>query len=209
MEVIPQILFYIIGTYVTFRDLMHLSLTSKQMNKKTAEAKILLAKREVMRLFSSDLHCFRMIIHSISYELGPQDFSTPTLSDGNNWLDILKEGLQLRQSWPQKLKSKMDNISMVLQNPENTLPSFHRNSFSKLETTMQENLFEVLNKCHSKMNTFNPISEFEFGKFNNLESIYVLNSNFYLHDSNAIENTPKISMMSQLHYALISLAKYC
>lgn len=208
MEVIPQILFYIIGTYVTFSDLMHLSLTSKQLFRKTAQARKLLSKREVMRLFSSDLHCFRMIIHSISYELGPQDFSTPTLSDGNNWLEILKEGLQLKQSWPENLKSKMVNISMVLQNPENTLPSFHRNSFSKLETTMQENLFEILNKCHSKMNAFSPISEFEFGKFNNLESIYVLNSNFYLHNSNAVQNAPKISVMAQLHFALISLVKY-
>ena len=209
MENITQIIFYIIGTYVTFSDLMHLSLTSKQMNKKTAEARTLLAKREVIRLFSSDLQCFRIIIHSISYELGPQDFSTPTLNDGNNWFDILKEGLQIKQSWTEKLKSKMNAISLVLQNPENTLPSFHRNSFSKLETSMQENLFEVLNKCHSKMYSFNPISEFEFDKFNNLESIYVLNSNYYLHNSNAFENTPKISMMSQLHYALVSLVKYC
>ena len=208
MEVIPQILFYIVGTYVTFSDLMHLSLTSKLMNKKTSEARTLLAKREVIRLFSSDLHCFRMIIHSISYELGPQDFSTPTLSDGNNWLEILKEGLQIKQCWPEKLKSKMETISVVLQNPENTLPSFHRNSFSKLETTMQENLFEILNKCHSKMNTFSPFLEFEFGKFNNLESIYVLNTNYYLHNSNAFENTPKISMMAQLHYSLVSLVKY-
>lgn len=105
----------------------------------------MLAKREVMRLFSSDLDGFRMIIHSVSYEMGPQDYSTPTLNDGYDWLGILREGLTLKSKWPTKLKNQLKIISRILQNPENNLPSFHRNSFSKLETTMQENLFETLN----------------------------------------------------------------
>lgn len=100
MDVIPKIMLYMIGTFLNFGDLMHLSLTSKKMEKRTTEARVLLAKREVMRLFSSDLDSFRMIIHSVSYELGPQDYSTPTLNDGNDWLNILKEGLIMRQGWP-------------------------------------------------------------------------------------------------------------
>ena len=64
----------------------------------------MLAKREVMRIFSSDLQSFRVIIHSISYELGPQDFSIPTLSDGYDWLNILKEGLQIKQNWSHSIK---------------------------------------------------------------------------------------------------------
>ena len=107
MEAIPQILLYVIGTYVTFRDIMHLSLTSKRMNKKAIEARRLLAKREVMRIFSSDLHEFRVIIHSISYELGPQDLSIPTLSDGYDWLEILREGLEIMQNWPKNLKLQL------------------------------------------------------------------------------------------------------
>jgi hypothetical protein len=145
MDVIPQIMLYMIGTFLNFSDFTRLSLTSKQMDKRTGEPRKMLAKREVMRLFSSDLDGFRMIIHSVSYEMGPQDYSTPTLNDGYDWLGILREGLTLKSKWPTKLKNQLKIISRILQNPENNLPSFHRNSFSKLETTMQENLFETLN----------------------------------------------------------------
>ena len=102
----------------------------------------------------------------------------------------------------------MNWVSDILQNPENNLPSFHWNSFTKLETTMQENLFEILNNSHSKRNTIPQNITFEFEKFNNLESIYALNSFYYIHDSNVIENTPKISMIAKFHYALISAVKY-
>ena len=84
-----------------------------------------------------------MLIHSVSYEKGNDQEATPTLRDGYNWLEILKEGLLLRVNWPQQLRNGMDEIWNSLQNPEAGLPSFHRNSFSKLETTMQENLFEL------------------------------------------------------------------
>lgn len=145
MDVIPQIMLYVIGTFLTFSDITRLALTSSTMDKRTKEARKLLAKREVMRLFSSDLESFRMIIYSVSYELGPQDHSTPTLNDGHDWLGILKEGLTLQSSWPCQYEDQLKNISFILRNPENNLPSFHRNSFSKLETTMQDHLFEQLN----------------------------------------------------------------
>ena len=144
MEALPQIMLYVIGTFLNFTEMTRLSLTSTHMNSKMVEPKKMIAKREVMRLFSSDLDSFRMIIHSVSYELGPQDYSTPTLNDGYDWLTILKEGLTLRVNWPKKLRNQLNSVSNILRNPENNLPSFHRNTFSKLETTMQEHLFEEL-----------------------------------------------------------------
>lgn len=209
MDVIPQIMLYMIGTFLNFTDFTRLSLTSKQMDKRTAEPRKMLAKREVMRLFSSDLDGFRMIIHSVSYEMGPQDYSTPTLNDGYDWLSILREGLSLKNKWPSKLKNQLKIISKILQNPENNLPSFHRNSFSKLETTMQENLFETLNNCcGAKVETISPRLELELGNFNNLENIYLLYAFHYMHNSNVIQTSPRISTISQFHHALVSYVKY-
>lgn len=113
MDVIPQVMLYLIGTYLSYKDITNLALTSKQMNQRTKEPRRMLAKREVMRLFSSDLACFRMIIHSVSCELGPQDYSTPTLNDGYNWLDILKEGLKIK-NWPEQIRFCMKDITEIL-----------------------------------------------------------------------------------------------
>lgn len=209
MDVIPQIMLYMIGTFLNFGELTRLSLTSKLMNTRTGESRRMLAKREVMRLFSSDLDGFRMIIHSVSYELGPQDYSTPTLNDGHDWHLLLREGLSMRATWSSKLKSQLRSISAILQNPENNLPSFHRNSFSKLESTMQENLFEILSApCGIKSDIGAAQINVEFGNFNNLENIYVLNANFYKHNSLASQNSPKISVISQFHDSLVSLIQY-
>ena len=170
MDSLSRILFYIIGTFLNFKELNRLSLASKSLNERTEEAKELLAKREVMRIFSSDLEGFRMIIHSISYELGPKDHSTPTLNDGYNWLEILKEGLILKSGWHPNFKPQLTSISKILKNPENNLPSFHSNNFSKLETTMQERLFEELIPAVTPNFDFaSPKIAFEFEKFNELQ----------------------------------------
>lgn len=59
MHFISQITLYIIGTFLNFKDLTRFALTSKDMDKKTEQARKLVAKREVMRLFSSNLDEFR------------------------------------------------------------------------------------------------------------------------------------------------------
>lgn len=59
MHFISQITIYIIGTFLSIKDLTNLALTSKDMLKKTDEARKLLGKREVFRLFSSNLDEFR------------------------------------------------------------------------------------------------------------------------------------------------------
>lgn len=209
MDVLPQIMLYMIGTFLNFGELTRLSLTSKHMNKRAEEPKKMLAKRELMRLFSSDLDSFRMIIHSVSYELGPQDYSTPTLNDGHDWQNLLREGLIMKSRWPLKLKDQLSSISTILQSPENNLPSFHKNSFSKLESTMQENLFEILGSTGGPKSEFgsNQI-EVEFGNFNNLESIYLLYANYYKHSSNSIQNSPRISDAWVFHHELVELIKY-
>jgi hypothetical protein len=59
MHFISQITIYIIGTFLSIKDLTNLALTSKDMSKQTEEARKLIAKREVIRLFSSNLEEFR------------------------------------------------------------------------------------------------------------------------------------------------------
>lgn len=101
-------------------------------------------------------------------------------------------------------------VSNVLQNPENNLPSFHRNSFSKLETTMQENLYEILNNQTSSPSTFtNSQLDLDLKNFNNLENIYVLYANYYLHNSNVVQSNIRISQISQFHHALVRTVKFC
>lgn len=200
MDVLPQIMLYVIGTFLNFSELTNLALTSKQMDKKSQEPRKMVAKREVIRLFSSDLDSFRMIIHSVSYELGAQDYFTPTLNDGYDWLGLLKEGLVLRNQWPEKIRGDLIIVSKILQNPENNLPSFHRNSFSKLETTMQENLFEELsNTAAGKFDSGVGQLSADLEPFNKLENIYVLYANYYMHDSNVVKTAPRISTISQFH----------
>jgi hypothetical protein len=209
MDVIPKIMLYMIGTFLNFRDLTRLSLTSKQMNQRTEEPKKLLAKREVMRLFSSDLSNFRMIIHSVSYEMGPVDYSTPTLKDGFNWLSILKDGLTMRMKWPKNIGDSLFAISKILKHPENNLPSFHRNSFSNLETSTQENLFEILGSSMSrKLEMGSPGIEVDLDSFDRLENIYLLYAYFYKHNSNVIQESPKISDISKFHSCLISVVSH-
>lgn len=209
MDAIPQIMLYVIGTFLNFSEFTRLALTSKQMDSKMIEPRKMIAKREVMRLFSSDLDCFRMIIHSVSYELGPQDYSTPTLNDGYDWFSILKEGLTLRANWPEKLRNQLTSVSNVLQNPENNLPSFHRNSFSKLETTMQEHLFEELSSpWTSKLDMICEQIDCNFDEFNELENMYVLYANFYQHDSEVIKSSPKMSNIWLMHNSLVSYIKF-
>lgn len=209
MDAIPQIMLYVIGTFLNFSEFTRLALTSKQMDSKMIEPRKMIAKREVMRLFSSDLDCFRMIIHSVSYELGPQDYSTPTLNDGYDWFSILKEGLTLRANWPEKLRNQLTSVSNVLQNPENNLPSFHRNSFSKLETTMQEHLFEELSSpWTSKLDVICEQIDCDFDEFNELENMYVLYANFYQHDSEVIKSSPKMSNIWLMHNSLVSYIKF-
>lgn len=59
MHFISQITIYIIGTFLSIRDVTRLALTSKDMYRKTDEARKMLSKREVIRLFSSNLDDFR------------------------------------------------------------------------------------------------------------------------------------------------------
>jgi len=107
-----------------------------------------------------------MMIHSVSYEKGDRDYATPTLNDGFNWMDILKEGLMLKCNWPMKLKEQMLSVWNVLQNPEYILPSFHRNSFSKLDTAMQEHLFDLLNNtCNSTTDPTTPEMNLQLNSF--------------------------------------------
>ena len=163
-----------------------------------------------MRIFSSDLDGFRMIIHSVSNELGPRDHSTPTLNDGHNWLEILKEGLVLKSGWGSNVKEHLQRISLILKNPENNLPSFHSNSFSKLETTMQEHLLsEIGPVAVPKIDVFSPNLEFEFDNFNELENIYLLYAYYYKKDSTIAQNSPKISKSCQFHDSLFSYVKFC
>ena len=209
MDVIPQIMLYVIGTYLTFSDVTRLALTSSTMDKRTKEARKMLAKREVMRLFSSDLDSFRMIIYSVSYELGPQDHSTPTLNDGHDWLGILKEGLSLKQKWPLEYEDQLKNISLILRNPENNLPSFHRNSFSKLETTMQDHLFEQLNSP-VPMNSYvekDCLSK-EVEDVSPLAQKYLLYANFYKHDDCLLHSSPSASSLCSFHQCLVTAVKF-
>lgn len=209
MDVIPKIMLYMIGTFLNFKELTRLSLTSKQMHQRTEEPKKLLAKREVMRLFSSDLSNFRMIIHSVSYEMGPVDYSTPTLQDGFNWLSILKEGLALRMKWPKKIGDSLFAISKILKHPENNLPSFHRNSFSNLETSTQENLFEILgSSMNKKLEISSSAIDVGLDCFHRLENIYLLHAYFYKHNSNVIQESPKISDISKFHSCFVSVVSH-
>jgi len=194
MDVIPKIMLYIIGTFLNFKDFNKLSLTSKTMYQRAADGKKLLAKREVMRIFSSDLDGFRMIIHSVSNELGPRDHSTPTLNDGHNWLDILKEGLVLKSTWSPKIKESLQSISKILINPENNLPSFQSTSFSKLETTMQEHLLKEFGPVKvANKDVLSPKMDIEFENFNELENIYLLYAYYYKKDNTVAINSPKIT----------------
>ena len=105
------------------------------------------------------------MIHSVSYEAGQKDSSTPTLNDGYDWLDILKQGLKLKMQWPEDYRFEMRTIASLLQNPQNTLPSFTRDSFSKLESTMQENLFKILNNtCNSMVDASLPDLDLQFSE---------------------------------------------
>jgi hypothetical protein len=209
MDAIPQIMLYVIGTFLNFAEFTRLALTSKKMDAKMVEPRKMIAKREVMRLFSSDLQSFRMIIHSVSYELGAQDYSTPTLNDGFDWFSILKEGLTLQVNWPLKLREQLKSVSNVLHKPENNLPCFYRDIFSKLETTMQEHLFEELSSpWTSKIDKFWEQIDCDFDDFYELENIYVLYANFYQHDSDVIKISPKMSQIWLMHNALVSYIKF-
>lgn len=59
MHSIPKDEIYVIGTFLSIKDLVRLSITSKHMANSTKLAINRLAKREVMRLFSSNLDDFR------------------------------------------------------------------------------------------------------------------------------------------------------
>lgn len=111
------------------------------------------------------------MIHSVSYEAGIKDHSTPTLNDGFDWLDILKEGCILKMSWPGEYHSELTTICTVLKHPQNTLPSFNRDSLSKLESTMQENLFKILsNTCNSLANQTFPELDLKFVEMTNVST---------------------------------------
>ena len=209
MEAISKIMLYVIGTFLSYKDLNNLSLTSKTMNEHTGEAKKLLAKREVMRIFSSDLSGFRMIIHSVSNELGLKDYSTPTLNDGHNWLNILKEGLMLKNNWSLTIKKHLESISTILVNPENNLPSFQSNNLAKLETTMQEHLLKESGALITPNIDILPQVDIEFDNFNELENIYLLHAYYYKKDSSVAQNSPKISKICQFHNSLFSYVKFC
>lgn len=85
------------------------------------------------------------MIHSVSYEAGVRETYTPTLSDGYDWLDVLRTGLTNKMKWPEEYNFELDKITYSLQHPQNMLPSFNKDNLSKLESTMQENLFSILN----------------------------------------------------------------
>jgi len=133
-----------------------------------------------------------MMIHSVSYEAGQKDYSTPTLSDGYDWLDILKEGLMLKIDWPENYGAEMGSVGMIFQHPHNTLPSFTRDSFSKLESTMQENLFRILtNSCNSMVDSSLPDLDLQFDNINQvseLTNIKPLGSLFINHQLKLITN---------------------
>ncbi|CAI2360800.1 unnamed protein product [Moneuplotes crassus] len=210
MEPLPEIMIYVIGTYLKFKEFSRLSLTSKKMMKKTFNPRIMISKREVMRIFSSDLDGFRMIIHSISYELGPKSHSTPTLNDGHDWLGILKEGLSLKSGWAQNNKGVLDKISKILRNPENNLPSFHKNSFSQLETTMQEQLFEESTQGGSSFGEFSPSNSLiEFDYFTSTENIYLLYAYYYKHEFEITKSCSKTTQICQFHESLVEYIKFC
>lgn len=118
-----------------------------------------------------------MMIHSVSYEAGQKDSSTPTLNDGYDWLDILKQGLKLKMQWPEDYRFEMRTIMNLLQNPQNMLPSFSRDSFSKLESTMQENLFKILNNtCNSMVDTSLPDLGLQFSEIDKVSNLYLVKS---------------------------------
>lgn len=108
-----------------------------------------------------------MMIHSVSYEAGQRDSSTPTLNDGNDWLDVLKQGLIIKMGWTDDYNYEMKSILKILQHPQNTLPSFNKDSLSKLESTMQENLFRLINNtCYSMVDSSLPQFELKFDRIN-------------------------------------------
>lgn len=110
-----------------------------------------------------------MMIHSVSYEAGIKDHSTPTLNDGFDWLEILKEGCLQKMVWSSEYHSELTTISRVLKRPQNTLPSFTRNSLSKLESTMQENLFKIIsNSCNSLVDANFPELDLKFVELTNV-----------------------------------------
>lgn len=122
------------------------------------------------------------MIHSVSYEHGQKDSETPTLKDGHNWLDILRQGLTIKMEWPQEYIFELKSIKNLLRHPHNTLPSFNRDSFSKLESTMQENLFKILSSSwNSMVDSSLPQLDFQFKEIGEVSLILVLPAYFGLH----------------------------
>ncbi len=201
MDSLSQIMVYMIGTFLTFNEVNRLSLTSKKMNDRTKEAKKLLAKREVMRIFSSDLKDFRMIIPSVSYELEEKDYSTPTLNDGYDWQKILKEGLSIGCGMLREIKPQL----------RNSLPSFHSNNFSKLDTIMQERLYEESNPVPAPTSDIiSPGIELDLDNFNELENIYLLHLYYYKHDASVAANSPKITKIAKFYDSFSEYVRfYC
>jgi hypothetical protein len=55
---LSQITFYVISSFLNFRDVVVFGSANKELNEKSQLAKSLLSKREAKRLFSPDLTSF-------------------------------------------------------------------------------------------------------------------------------------------------------